>query len=161
MTQGKDHHKLHTKKQYTKLIHHHWWTVITMDINICNHEAKWLYEGASKSFQTGRLERELQMVQLSATRYSYITILWVSLVSFATITLCVASQHVFVVVVYFITNSVWKLLDIPLYCKPSKHKQVHPWGSSKKVNSIYILHLLSRYMQCVINEADISYMVDW
>jgi hypothetical protein len=39
-------------------------------------------------------------------------------VSFATITLCIASQRVFtvvVVVVYFITDSVQKLLDIPLY----------------------------------------------
>jgi len=40
------------------------------------------YEGVSKSFRTGPLERELQRIQLSATRY----ILWVSLVSFATIT---------------------------------------------------------------------------
>jgi len=40
------------------------------------------YEGVSKSFQTGRLERELQMVELSATRYSCIAILWVSLESF-------------------------------------------------------------------------------
>jgi hypothetical protein len=29
-----------------------------------------LYEGISKSFRTGRLERELQMIQLSATRCS-------------------------------------------------------------------------------------------
>jgi len=54
-----------------------------------------IYEGVSKSFRTGCLERELQMVQLSATGCSCITILWVSLVSFATITLCVASQHVY------------------------------------------------------------------
>jgi hypothetical protein len=33
------------------------------------------YEGVFKSFRTGRLERELQMVQLSATRYSCIAIL--------------------------------------------------------------------------------------
>jgi hypothetical protein len=33
------------------------------------------YEGVSKSFRTGRLERELQMVQLSATRCSCIAIL--------------------------------------------------------------------------------------
>jgi hypothetical protein len=33
------------------------------------------YEGVSKSFWTGRLERELQMVQLSATGCSCITIL--------------------------------------------------------------------------------------
>jgi hypothetical protein len=61
------------------------------------------YEGVSKSFWSGHLERELQMVQLSATRCSYIAILWVSLVSFAAITLCVASQRVFIVVsVYFV-----------------------------------------------------------
>jgi hypothetical protein len=40
-------------------------------------------------------------------------------VSFATITLCVTSQGVFVVVVivivYFIIDSVQKLLDTPLY----------------------------------------------
>jgi hypothetical protein len=48
-------------------------------------------------------ERELQMVQLSATRCSRIAIFWVSLVSFAAVTLCVASQEVFIVVsVYFV-----------------------------------------------------------
>jgi hypothetical protein len=40
--------------------------------------------------------------------------LWVSLVSFAAITLCVPSQRVFIVVnVYFVTDSVRKLLDTP------------------------------------------------
>jgi hypothetical protein len=34
-----------------------------------------IYEGVSKSFRTGRLERGLQMVQLSATRCNYIAIL--------------------------------------------------------------------------------------
>jgi hypothetical protein len=72
------------------------------------------YEGVSKSFRTGRLERELQMVQLSDTSCSCIAILWVSLVSFAAITLCVASQRVFVVV-YFVIDSVRKLLDTPSY----------------------------------------------
>jgi hypothetical protein len=33
------------------------------------------YEGVSKSFRTGRLERELQMIQFSATRCSCIAIL--------------------------------------------------------------------------------------
>jgi len=56
------------------------------------------YEGVSKSFQTGRLGLELQMVQLSATRCSCIAI-FTSLVSLTAITLCVASQRVFVVVV--------------------------------------------------------------
>jgi hypothetical protein len=66
---------------------------------------KWMahtYKGISESFWTGHLEWELQMVQLSATRCNYITILWVSLVSFATIVLCVASQVFIVVSVYFI-----------------------------------------------------------
>jgi hypothetical protein len=74
----------------------------------------WNYEGFSKSLRTGRLERELQLVQLSATRCSCIAILWVSLVSFASITLCVASQRVFIVV-YFVIDSVRKLLVIPSY----------------------------------------------
>jgi hypothetical protein len=58
-----------------------------------------MYEGVSKSFQTGLLEWELQMVKLSATRFSCIVILWVSLVSFAAITLRVVSQRVFIDVI--------------------------------------------------------------
>jgi hypothetical protein len=73
------------------------------------------YDGVSKSFRTGRLERELQMVQFSATRFSCIAILWVSLVNFAAITLCIASQRVFIVVVYFVIDSVRKVLDAPSY----------------------------------------------
>jgi hypothetical protein len=71
------------------------------------------YEGVTKSFRTGRLVRELQMVQLSATRCNCIAILWASLVSIAAITLCIASQRVFVV--YFGNDSVRKLLDTPSY----------------------------------------------
>jgi hypothetical protein len=68
------------------------------------------YEGVSKSFRTGCLVREPQMVQLSATRCSCIAILWVSLVSSAVITLRVTSQRVFIVVsVYFVTHSVRKV----------------------------------------------------
>jgi hypothetical protein len=52
------------------------------------------------------------MVQLSTTRGSCIAILWVSLVSTA-ITLCVASQRVFVV--YFVVDLVRKLLERPSY----------------------------------------------
>jgi hypothetical protein len=71
------------------------------------------YEDVSKSFLTGRLERELRMVKLSASRCSCIAVLWASLVSFAAITLCVASQRVFIaVVVYFVIDSVRKLLDL-------------------------------------------------
>jgi len=74
------------------------------------------YEGVPKSFWTGRLERELQMVQLSDTRCSCIAILWVRLASFAAITLCVASQRVFIVVsAYFVVYSVRKLLNTPSY----------------------------------------------
>jgi hypothetical protein len=69
------------------------------------------YEGVPKSFRTGSLEHELQMVELFATRCNYIAILWVSLVSFAAITLCIASQRV-IIVVYFVIDSVRKLLDI-------------------------------------------------
>jgi hypothetical protein len=36
--------------------------------NEANQKESQVYEGVSKSFRTGHLERELQMVQLSATR---------------------------------------------------------------------------------------------
>jgi hypothetical protein len=72
--------------------------------------SQWIYEGVSKSFRTGRLERELQMIQLSATRCSCIAILWVSLVNFAAIAICAASQQVFIIVVVcFDIDSVRKL----------------------------------------------------
>jgi hypothetical protein len=74
------------------------------------------YKGVSKTFRTGCLERELYMVQLSATRCSCIAILWVSLMSFAAITLCLDSQRVFIVV-HFVIDSVRKLLDMPSYFK--------------------------------------------
>jgi len=68
------------------------------------------------SIRAGSLERELQMVQLSATRCSCIAILGVSLVSFAAITLCVASQRVFIAaVVDFVIDSARKVLDTPSY----------------------------------------------
>jgi hypothetical protein len=61
------------------------------------------YDRVSKSFRTGRLEWELQMIQLSATMCSCIAILWVSLVSFAAITLYITFQGVFIVVgIYFV-----------------------------------------------------------
>jgi hypothetical protein len=72
-----------------------------------------IYEAVSIRFRTGRLGRELQMIQLSAIKCSCIAILWVSLVSFAAITLYIACQQVFIVVVYFVIDSVWKLLDTP------------------------------------------------
>jgi hypothetical protein len=87
------------------------------------HYIRRRYEGVSKSFRTGRLEREMQMVELSFTRCSCIAILWDSLVSFAAITLCVVSQQVFVVVVYFVIDSVRKLLDTFSYCPESTKNQ--------------------------------------
>jgi hypothetical protein len=96
-------------------------------------------EGVSRSFRTDRLERELQMVQLSATRCSCIAILWVSLVSSAAITLCVASQRVFIVV-YFVRDTVLKLLDTPSYHLNSElsgnnqnkvnQNQIHPFNAT-------------------------------
>jgi hypothetical protein len=70
-----------------------------------------VYEGVSISFRTGHLERELQMIELSATKCSCVAILWVGLVGFAAVTLCV-----FIVDVYFFIDSVRKFLDIPSYC---------------------------------------------
>jgi hypothetical protein len=87
---------------------------------IRNTKMQNMYEGVFKSFRTGCLKEELQLVQLSATKCSFIAILWVSLMSFATMTLCVASQRVFVVVVVvvvdFVIDSVRKLLNIASYC---------------------------------------------
>jgi hypothetical protein len=76
---------------------------------------KGIYDDVSISFRTDRLETGLQMIQLSATRRSCIAILWVSLVSFAAITLCVAFQRVFIVAVYFVIDSIRKLLDRTSY----------------------------------------------
>jgi hypothetical protein len=72
--------------------------------NMQLHTQCWAkYECVSKSFRTGSLEQEPQMVQLSANRWSYIAILWVSVMRFAAITLCVASWRVFFVLsVYFV-----------------------------------------------------------
>jgi hypothetical protein len=81
--------------------------------SIFNIDSIGRYAAVSKSFRTGRLEQELQVVQLSVTRCSCIAILCVSLVSFASITLCVAAQQVFIVIVDFVIDTVRKLLDIP------------------------------------------------
>jgi hypothetical protein len=56
------------------------------------------------------------MVQVSASRYSCIAILWVSLMSFAAITLYVVSQRMFNVVVDdFVIDWLRKRLDTPSY----------------------------------------------
>jgi hypothetical protein len=70
------------------------------------------------------------MVQFSATRCSCISILWVSLVSFAAITLCIASQRVFVVVDDgFIIDSVRTLFHTPSYTSISapRHPNLEPF----------------------------------
>jgi hypothetical protein len=51
------------------------WVLRTLSLKIKQPECEAVYEGVSKSFWTGHLEQELQMVQLSATRCSCIAIL--------------------------------------------------------------------------------------
>jgi hypothetical protein len=52
-------------------------------------------------------------------------------VSFATITLCVASQRIFIIiVVYFVIDSVWKLLDTSSYNINDKFK-LHKYNINK------------------------------
>jgi hypothetical protein len=104
-----------------------------------------VYESVSKSFRTGRLEQQLQMVQLSATRCSCIAILWVSIVSFAAINLCIASQRVFVIVVYFVIDSVRKLLDVKVSLCLIKHHGVGVlWFDSRRGLEIFLFSTASR-----------------
>jgi len=80
------------------------------------------YEGVSKSFRTGRQEREPQMVQLSAARRSCFGLLCVSLVSFATITLRVASWRVLIFVVVSLSTQsgkFWICPRIPTFTRAS------------------------------------------
>jgi hypothetical protein len=51
-------------------------------------------------------------------------------VSFAAITLCVASRRVFIVAVYFVIDSVQKLLDTPSYTYVFM-KRFLDWSPSK------------------------------
>jgi hypothetical protein len=74
-----------------------------------------IHEGVFKSFRTGRLERELQMVQLSATRCSCIAILWSQYSEFCRHNpLCCFSTSVYYCCL-FRYDSVRKLLDTPSY----------------------------------------------
>jgi hypothetical protein len=90
-----------------------------------------LYDGIFKSFRTGCLERELQVVQISATRCSCIAILWVSLVS-------VASQGAFIaLVIYFVFYSVRKLLDTAsMHIYAHKRARAHTHTHTHKVQVI-------------------------
>jgi hypothetical protein len=96
---------------------------LRVPLKVWNFLTRWV----TVSFSRRTLERELRMVQLSATSCSCIAILWVSLVSFAAITLCLASQRVFIFVsVYFVIDSVRKLLVTPSYV---------PWSLGPKKSS--------------------------
>jgi len=100
---------LKEKNSYT----HIWWQRM---LNYYDHtmNAAGTYEGVSKSFRTGCLERELPLIKLSATRCSFIAILWVTLVSFAAITLFAASERVIPQVsLYFVIDSARKFLTQP------------------------------------------------
>jgi methylphosphotriester-DNA--protein-cysteine methyltransferase len=75
LQQHYDQTKIHEKSD-------NWFKGLTTDtINTYSQKQKFkailrlTYEGVFKSFRTGRLERELQMAQLSTTRCSYIAIL--------------------------------------------------------------------------------------
>jgi hypothetical protein len=117
------------------------------------------YEGVSRSFRTGRLERENQVVQLSATGCSCITILWFSLVSFAAITRCVASQRVFVVVVaaaavISLSTQSGNFWIHPRTCLNGKRRNLYEnnitasdwmdWGKQRKLRSRWVIFFLSR-----------------
>jgi len=100
-----------------------------------------------QSFRTGRLEREVQMVQLSASRCSCIATLWVGVVGFVAITLCIASQRVFVVVVvvvvvaYFLIESVRKLLVTPSYVLQLKiYKFQKVRGDCHPITALFLRH---------------------
>jgi hypothetical protein len=72
-----------------------------------------VYKVVSKSFRTGRLERELQMVQLSATRCSCIAILVSQSSDFCRHNpLCCFSTSAYYC--YFVIDSIRELLDKPL-----------------------------------------------
>jgi hypothetical protein len=53
--------------------------------------------------------------------------------SFAAITLCVASQRVFIIVVYFVIDSVRKILDTPSYMeRAGKAQSTISFGTRRK-----------------------------
>jgi hypothetical protein len=66
---------LHSFKGPARLIPHLQLIFTFMSEELQDIRADTSYEGVSKSFRTGRLERELKMVQLSATRCNCIAIL--------------------------------------------------------------------------------------
>jgi hypothetical protein len=89
------------------------------------------------------------MVQLPATKCSCIAILWVSLGSFTAITLCVASQQVIQTVsVYFVMDSVRKLLDTPSYAAHTTWRCVctcHHTNSKDKIQHSLVTNIAQKY----------------
>jgi hypothetical protein len=76
---------------------------------------------------------------------SCIAILWVSLASFPAITICVASQRVLIFVsLYFVIDSVRKLLDTPSYDKEIWKQRwgALPWRSKEATNNWWAVLLL-------------------
>jgi hypothetical protein len=100
------------------------------------------YEGVSKGFRTGRLERKLP---LGGVVSSY-------LVSFAAITHCVSSR-VFILLVYFVVDSVRKVLDTPSYicCREAKRlvrrTGRYRFDSGLEDSALYIFILLLNFCQ--------------
>jgi hypothetical protein len=109
--------------------------------------------GCVQKFPDWPPEMRTEMVQLSTTRRSSIAILWVRLVSFAVITLYVASQLVFISVsTYFImtqSGNVW----------------IHPRMFSECSVSLrfslpkYCTHLTT--VPCVLHAPPISFCLIW
>jgi hypothetical protein len=118
-----------------------------------------MYKCVSKNFRTGLLERERQMVELSATRCSCIAILWVSLVSFVAVNFCVASQRVFKIVVYFVIDSVRKLLDTPSY----KSRVVLNLSNTGVLgsNPVCCMNICSRWSVALCNCVDRDLVLGW
>jgi hypothetical protein len=121
------------------------------------------YEGVFKSSRTGRLEREPQMIQVSAIRYSCIAILWVSLVSFAAITLSVASQLVFIIVavVHFVmtqSGNFWIHPHTWITIK-FKHSFIHKTEHAFRVNKRELcMNLVKSLVPCYPN---LDFMLTW
>jgi hypothetical protein len=83
-----------------------------MSLTFLSHDQLNTYEGISKSFRLAAWSKWHSSLSLGAVVSLFF---WVSLVSFAAITLCVASQQAFTVVVYFVMDLVRKLLVTPSY----------------------------------------------
>jgi hypothetical protein len=134
-------------------------TPIMVTYHSTTHTHTHTHEGVSESSRPGRLERELQMIQLSATRCNCIVILWVSLVNFAAITLCVASEQVFIVVnVCDVINSVRKLLDTPSYMCVCAHTHTRSESFS---NYFVRLWRVFSYSPGRIQTARIFWIIIW